>query len=74
MPDPGQWKTLEGILHEHPAKWMIWEGEPIKEVSRKLHAMEIKSIVFDPCCQSPARGDFITAMHQNMENLVRVFK
>ena len=45
MPDPGQWKTLEGILHEHPAKWMIWEGEPIKEVSRKLHAMEIKSIV-----------------------------
>jgi len=39
IPDLDQWKGLEKILARHPAKWMIWEGGPIKESVERLRSM-----------------------------------
>ena len=39
IPDLDQWKGLEKILARHPAKWMIWEGGPIKESVKRLRSM-----------------------------------
>lgn len=74
LPDEGMWKDLEEMLKEHPAKWMIWEGEPLPDSVAKLKEMGIKSIVFDPCGNRPASGDFISVMRNNIANLERVFK
>jgi zinc transport system substrate-binding protein len=74
FPDEQMWTHLKEIVKEHPAKWMIWEGEPLPQSIAKLKEMGIESIVFDPCGNQPERGDFLSVMRQNVENLRKIFK
>jgi len=74
IPNLDQWKGLEKILARHPAKWMIWEGGPIKESVERLRSMGINSLVFDPCGNTPKGGDFISMMQQNVDNLRMAFQ
>ena len=74
FPDEEMWTHLKEIVKEHPAKWMIWEGEPLPQSVAKLKEMGIESIVFDPCGNRPERGDFLSVMRQNVENLRKIFK
>lgn len=73
FPDEQMWTHLEEIVKEHPAKWMIWEGDPLPQSVAKLKEMGIESIVFDPCGNRPERGDFLNVMRQNVVNLKRIF-
>lgn len=73
MPDEKMWTDLVEILKFHPAKWMIWEGEPLPESVAKLKEMGIESIVFDPCGNRPDEGNFLSVMKNNVANLKRVF-
>ncbi len=74
FPDERMWKHLEEIVKEHPAKWMIWEGEPLTQSVAKLKEMGIESIVFDPCGNKPEQGDFLSVMKSNVANLKKVFE
>lgn len=62
-------KTLGNLLAKHPAKWMIWEGDPAPESGAKLKAMGMESVVFDPCGNRPDKGDWLKVMQQNLANL-----
>ena len=73
IPDEVAWSGLEDILKEHPAQWMIWEGEPLPQTTRRLRDMGVESIVFNPTGNRPAEGDFLTMMRQNVKHLQRVF-
>ncbi|MCK5829275.1 MAG: zinc ABC transporter substrate-binding protein [Methylococcales bacterium] len=68
-PSKEQWETLKKILKKHPAKWMLWEGKPAPETVTKLEALGVKSIVFTPCANKPEKGDFLSVMKMNTENL-----
>jgi zinc transport system substrate-binding protein len=72
--DDRQLMELQNILKDHTAKWMIWEGEPIKESVEKLKAIGMESVVFDPCGNTPDQGNFISMMQQNVENLKAAFQ
>ena len=74
FPSAEQWTQLKGILKEHPAKWIIWEGEPNPDSVDKLKSMGVKSLVIDPCGNVPDQGDFLSVMRQNVENLQSAFK
>ena len=74
FPDEQMWMDLKEMLKGHPAKWMIWEGEPIPESVAKLKEMGIESVVFDPCGNRPDKGDFMMTMKNNIENLRSVFQ
>jgi zinc transport system substrate-binding protein len=74
IPIDEQWMELRSILRDHPAQWMIWEGEPIKASVEKLKSMGINSLVFDPCGNVPDQGDFMSVMRQNVENLKVAFE
>ena len=63
------WAELKAILKEHPARWMLWEGEPLAETARTLEALGVKSVVFDPCGNTPGAGDFLTVMDENVAAL-----
>ncbi|NNE93179.1 MAG: zinc ABC transporter substrate-binding protein [Verrucomicrobiales bacterium] len=69
VPDDKAMADLAKVMKVHPASWMIWEGDPAGESVEKLKAIDVKSIVFDPCGNSPDKGDFLTVMRQNIENL-----
>ena len=73
-PTNEQMLALNRILKEHPAKWMIWEGKPMKQSAERLQAIGIDSLAFDPCGNTPAQGDFLSVMRQNVENLKPAFK
>jgi zinc transport system substrate-binding protein len=73
IPDRGMWEDLEEILDGYPAKWMVWEGEPSTQTMDKLKEYGIGSIVFDPCGNTPSKGDYISVMQQNIHNLQVAF-
>ncbi len=74
FPDEQAWTHLEEIVKEHPARWMIWEGDPLQQSVEKLKEMGINSVIFDPCGNKPERGDFLSVMKENVENLREVFR
>jgi zinc transport system substrate-binding protein len=73
VPSEGQWNELEAILKDHPANWMIWEGEPAEKTVERLRALGVESVVLDPCANRPSAGDFLTVMTENASNLHRIF-
>jgi zinc transport system substrate-binding protein len=68
-----QLRELKGILQQHPAKWLIWEGPPVPASVAKLKTLGVDSLVFDPCGNVPDSGDFMTVMRHNVEDLRRAF-
>ena len=74
IPTNEQMMELNRILKEHPAKWMLWEGKPMKESAQLLKAIGLDSLVFDPCGNTPDQGDFLSVMRQNFDNLKLAFK
>jgi len=73
-PTHEQIMELNRILKEHPAAWMIWERKPMTGSLEGLQAIGIDSLVFDPCGNTPAQGDFLSVMRQNVENMESAFK
>jgi zinc transport system substrate-binding protein len=74
VPDGHAWDHLEEVLQSHPAKWMVWEGEPLDAAVRGLANQGISSVVFDPCGTRPTEGDYLTVMAENaaaLEGLAR---
>ena len=68
-PDGHAWDHLEELLESHPAKWMLWEGEPLKETVADLAEIGVESVVFDPCGNRPDEGDYLTVMTANADAL-----
>ena len=68
-----QWQNLEKMLVDHPAKWMVWEGEPLPAVVEKLKEIDVSSLVYDPCGNVPEKGDYLRVMQNNVRNIKAAF-
>ena len=66
-PDEKMWRELEELLSRHPAKTMLWEDAPLESTRDQLAARGIRSVVFNPCGNRPAEGDYLTMMQANLE-------
>lgn len=73
VPDEDQMKALQELVASHPAKWMIWEGEPDPASVTKLKALGIESLVFDPCGGPAEEGDWLSVMKSNLDGLEKAF-
>jgi zinc transport system substrate-binding protein len=74
VPGAEQIIELQKIIKSHPARWMIWDGEPVEESVKRLESMGMRSLVFDPCGNVPEKGDFLSAMKQNINNLKMAYQ
>ena len=74
MPSDQQWEALQDILKTHAATWMLWEDDPLPAAVEKLQALGVKSLVFDPCGNSPGQDDFLSVMQQNVARLQQAFQ
>lgn len=74
VPDEAQWHAFQQLLGEHQASWMIWEGQPASASVKRLQAMEVGSLVFDPAANVPQQGDFLTLMKNNVESLEAAYR
>jgi zinc transport system substrate-binding protein len=68
------WEELRYGLEAFPARWMIWESDPHPESVRRLASMGVRSLVFDPCENAPGKGDFMSVMRGNIDNLKKAFE
>jgi zinc transport system substrate-binding protein len=73
IPSAKMWDELASLLEQHPAKWMIWEGKPVAQNVDRLSELGLQSTVFDPCGNTSEKGDYLTIMQQNIENVRQVF-
>ncbi len=73
-PGDAAWKEFKAFIAKHPAKTMLWEGEPNKDIVAKLDGMGITSVVFNPCDNRPATGDFLEVMRSNVERFAAIFQ
>ena len=73
MPGEEEWRELEQLLEQHPARWMIWEDEPLEQTAQRLAALGVGSVVFAPAENTPDEGDYLQVMYQNLQNLEAVF-
>ena len=67
MPSEGEWKALTVALKKHPARIILWEGEPLPQSKSRLEQMGIQSITFSPLGNVPKTGDFLSLMQRNMK-------
>jgi zinc transport system substrate-binding protein len=68
-PSEREWSRFETLLEEHPARWMIWEAEPLASVAARLEGLGVRSVVFDPCGNTPEQGDLASVMDSNLDRL-----
>ncbi|MCP4901312.1 MAG: zinc ABC transporter substrate-binding protein, partial [bacterium] len=71
MPGEAEWQKLDAMKEHAPASWMIWEGTPLPQVIERLESVGIRSVVFDPCANTPESGDYLSVMNKNLEALRR---
>lgn len=70
VPDEAAITDFAKLREKHTSEWMIWEGDPAPESVKKLEALGVRSVVFDPCGNRPAEGeDWLAVMRANIENL-----
>jgi zinc transport system substrate-binding protein len=69
MPPEEEWRRLEQILKRHRARVMLWEAEPARPIAARLAQSGVTPVVFDPCANRPAGGDFLTVMRANAARL-----
>ncbi len=75
MPSDEAIAKIKELLVDHPAKFLIWEGEPKPEIAAKFKTETgLASIVFSPCEllseDEKAMGiDYLKVMRENLENL-----
>jgi zinc transport system substrate-binding protein len=70
-PSERNWRELGAILESHPARLLLWEDEPLPATARRLDALGIRSVVFAPCGNAPAQGDWLSVMLDNAARLER---
>jgi len=69
MPDAAGWEALSNLRKKHPAKIMLWEEEPAKEIVEKLKELGVASVVFNPCGNRHRSLDWLAVMRTNISRL-----
>jgi putative ABC transport system permease protein len=69
MPSNEEWQKFEKLYHDHAAKIMVWEANPLPAVADRLRKMGIATVVFETCANQPDQGDYLSAMKANAERL-----
>jgi len=73
LPSPGGWRDLQAVLEAHPARWMLWEAEPLPETAARLRERGVESVVFSPAANRPAQRDYLSVMAANVRGLSRAY-
>jgi zinc transport system substrate-binding protein len=80
MPSDEVFAEIKGRQANHPARYIVWEGEPAPEIARRFKdELGLESITFSPVellsdAQRAAGVDYLDVMKENLERIEPVFK
>jgi zinc transport system substrate-binding protein len=69
LPDEKAWAELDALLREHGADLMLWEAEPLPEITQRLASRGISVVVYFPGANRPADGDWLSLMRDSVRDL-----
>ena len=69
MPNTAMWDDLQKTVREYDVHIMIWEDNPIEEITLKMNELDLGIAVFNICANKPLTGDFIDVMNENLNQL-----
>ncbi len=72
-PSEADWVAMRNLTSQHPARWIIWEEQPIHETMQRLRGLAVNSVVYKPCANRPEQGDYLSVMTENIEHLKTAF-
>jgi len=61
-PDENMWRELGTLLASHPARWMVWESEPLGATRARLETMGVGSLVLRPTGAAPENGNLLDGL------------
>lgn len=65
VPEEEEWAELDRLLAEQPARFMVWEDEPLAETADRLTERGVAVITYNPGAQPPEEGDWLALMREN---------
>jgi zinc transport system substrate-binding protein len=68
-PTEQQWRELESRLARQSFALMLWEAAPLPEVARRLGALGLQVVVYEPAANAAAAGNWLEVMQRNAGNL-----
>jgi zinc transport system substrate-binding protein len=71
-PDAAAWRALRELLEQHPARWMLWEDEPLAQTREALQGQGVESRVYAPCGNVPPEGDLLSVMQAGAARLEEI--
>ena len=74
MPDKAAWNDFKHHLSKKEDTIMIWEADPLPEISLELEKLGVRSSVFELCANAPEKGNFISKMEKNIQSLENSLK
>lgn len=69
MAEDDEWSSLEELVKTHPARFILWEGDPDEAIAARLEGLGLDSVVFYPLGNRPADGDYLSGMEANIARL-----
>ena len=69
FPTKKQWEELDNLFADKKVMFMLWEDNPSGETILELKKRNMESVIFNPCGNKPAEGDFLSVMNDNINNL-----
>lgn len=80
MPSDETFAEIEAMQKTHPARYLVWEGEPLPEIAARFETeLGIESIVFSPAelvaaSDLAAGDDYMAIMRRNIEALAAIYE
>jgi zinc transport system substrate-binding protein len=69
MPTSAQWETLAAMQAREPARFMIWEAEPLAQIRERLREMGLDVVVYQTLGNRPVQDDFMSVMRANVRSV-----
>ena len=74
MPEDEAWDDFSSMVKNHGISIMLWEGDPMDEINKRLEELNVKIVVFKLCGNKPQQGDFLDVMNQNLQQFSSAIK
>jgi len=71
--DDDGWHDLTHAIEDHAVRHVLWTKSPEGDTAARLESIGVGGIVFSPCTDRPAAGDYLSVMESNAATLVRTF-
>jgi len=79
MPSDEAFAKIAVLLKAHPAKYLLWESDPLPEIATRFRdELGVASVTFSPCelmstADLVAGSDYLSVMRENLARLKPVF-